>query len=62
MEEKEEKYVISVPEAGRRLNCSRPTAYALAKKGVIPTLKLGRKLAVPVAAFERMLESVGSKS
>ncbi len=57
-----EKYVISVPEAGRRLNVSRPTAYVLAKKGIIPTLRLGRKLVVPVAAFDRMLASVGSKA
>lgn len=58
----EEKYVISVPEAGRRLNVSRPTAYALAKRGVIPTLKLGRKIVVPVAAFEQMLATAGSKA
>ena len=58
----EEKYVISVPEAGRRLNVSRPTAYALAKRGVIPTLKLGRKIVVPVAAFEKLLESAVRKA
>lgn len=58
----DEKYVISVPEAGRRLQVSRPTVYALAKKGIIPTLKLGRKLAVPVAAFNRMLENAGNKT
>lgn len=58
----EEKYVISVPEAGRRLNVSRPTAYALAKKGIIPTLKLGRKLAVPVVAFNQMLINAGNKT
>ena len=52
--------VISVPEAGRQyLNVCRDTAYQLAKSGRIPTLRIGRKLVVPVAAMERMLESVG---
>jgi len=52
--------VISVPEAGRRyLNVCRDTAYQLARSGRIPTLRIGRKLVVPVAAMERMLDRVG---
>jgi len=54
--------VMSVPDAGAKLGLSKPTAYLLAKKGVIPTIRLGHKLVVPVAAFERMLDNAGTKS
>ena len=48
-------WTISVEEAGARLNISRNTAYEAAKKGDIPTIKIGRLLRVPLAPFERML-------
>ncbi len=47
---------ISVPEAGRDLGLSRNSAYAAAARGEIPTIRIGRKLRVPVQALERMLE------
>jgi excisionase family DNA binding protein len=47
---------ISVEEAGKRLGISRNTAYEAARKGQIPTLRIGRLLLVPEAAFERMLD------
>ncbi|MBT9166119.1 MAG: putative DNA-binding proteinA [Chloroflexi bacterium] len=58
MEEKE-TLVLSVPEAGRLLGLSRATAYALANSGELPCLRLGRRLIVPKAALERLLESAG---
>ena len=52
-----DRVVISVEEAGRRLSISRQLAYQLARSGGIPAIRLGqRRLVVPVAAFERMLE------
>jgi excisionase family DNA binding protein len=48
---------ISCAEAGRRLGVGRMTAYRLAHAGVIPALRLGKKLRVPVAALEEMLRS-----
>ena len=49
--------VISVEEAGKRLSISRQLAYQLARSGGIPAIRLGqRRLVVPVAALERMLE------
>lgn len=47
---------ISVEEAGKRLGISRNSAYEAAKRGEIPTIKIGRLLLVPEAAFERMLD------
>jgi hypothetical protein len=53
---------ISVPEAGRRyFELSRGACYAAAARGDIPTIKIGRKLRVPIVAIERMLENVGTR-
>ncbi|WP_409568315.1 helix-turn-helix domain-containing protein [Methylobacterium sp. E-041] len=47
---------ISVEEAGRQLGISRNTAYEAAGRGEIPTIRIGRRMLVPVIAFERLLE------
>lgn len=52
-----ESLTISVPEAGRRyFSISRNAAYAAAKRGDIPTIRVGGLLKVPVRALEQMLE------
>jgi hypothetical protein len=51
---------MSVPEAGAALGLGRNSAYEAAARGDIPTIKIGKLLKVPVAAFNRMLESVGN--
>jgi excisionase family DNA binding protein len=45
----------TVPEAGRRLGIGRRQAYDAAKRGEIPTIKIGRRVLVPKPAFERLL-------
>ncbi len=50
---------LSVEEAARRLGIGRGLGYELARRGDIPTLRLGRRLVVPVAALERLLASGG---
>ena len=58
MAEKERPLTISVPEAGKRYyGLSRDGSYVAAKRGDIPTVKVGRLLRVPVAAMDRKLES-----
>ena len=48
--------VLSVPEAGRRyFGVGRSASYEAARRKEIPTIKIGRKLLVPIAAVERML-------
>ena len=47
---------MSVPEAGKELGLSRNASYAAARRGEIPVLRFGKKLRVPTARFERMLE------
>ena len=54
---------ISVPEAGRRYFDikSRGGSYAAAHRGDIPTIRIGRRIRVPVRTLERMLDAVGNK-
>jgi excisionase family DNA binding protein len=47
---------MTVPEAGAALGISRNSAYAAALRGEIPTIRIGKKLLVPVAAFDRLLD------
>jgi excisionase family DNA binding protein len=55
-----ERLVYTVPEAGRLLGLGRNAAYDAAKRGDIPTLKIGRLLLVPKIPFHRMLEMTGT--
>jgi len=56
--ETKEPLVLDVPEAGRLLHLSRATAYQMAAQGVIPTIRFGKRIVVPKAALERLLERV----
>jgi excisionase family DNA binding protein len=49
------RLTMSVEEAGELLGISRGLAYELVRKGVLPSLRLGRRLVVPRAALESML-------
>jgi excisionase family DNA binding protein len=51
----EQPKVLTVPEAGRWLGLSRNAAYEAARRGDIPTIRIGRLLRVPVAALERKI-------
>jgi excisionase family DNA binding protein len=50
-----QRLTVSVEEAGRILGISRGAAYAYAKDGSIPTIRLGKRLLVPKAALEKIL-------
>jgi excisionase family DNA binding protein len=45
----------SIEEAAVILGLSRASAYNYAKSGVLPVIRLGKRLIVPAAALERML-------
>ena len=53
MEEK--RVCITVEEMGRQLGVSRPIAYCLANSEGFPVVRIGRRLVIPVAAFEKWL-------
>jgi len=51
---------ISVPEAGKKyFGLSRDGSYRAAKRGEIPTIRVGRLLRVPVRAMEQLLDTTG---
>lgn len=49
--------VLSVEEAGRKLGLGRAAAYAHAKAGHLPVIKLGNRTLVPKAALARLIAS-----
>jgi len=46
----------TIPEAARELGISRNSAYEAAARGDLPTVRIGRRILVPAAALERMLD------
>ena len=46
---------VSVPQAGHLLGLGRFAAYEAARKGEIPTVRMGRRKLVPVRALENLL-------
>jgi hypothetical protein len=51
---------LTVPEAGRRyFDLGRNASYEAARRGDIPTIKIGRLLRVPIMALDRKLEETG---
>jgi Helix-turn-helix domain len=54
---------LSVPVAGREyFDLSRGASYAAAKRGLIPTIRIGGRIRVPIIALERMLERAGDRA
>ena len=51
------RLVFTVEEAAQLLGISRSFAYEAARRGEIPSMRIGRRILVPKAALERFLES-----
>jgi excisionase family DNA binding protein len=49
--------VITVTEASRILRISRNLAYEAVRSGQIPSVKIGRRILIPRAALEGLLQS-----
>lgn len=54
-----DRKTMMVEEAGRQLGVCRNAAYEAARRGEIPTIKIGRRLLVPIAAFNALLGKQG---
>jgi hypothetical protein len=53
---------LTVPEAGRRyFSLGRNASYEAARRGDIPTIRIGRLLRVPIVALERKLEEAANE-
>ncbi len=55
-----ERRVVTVNEAALMLRISRGAAYEAARRREIPSIRIGRRLLVPLAALERMLSGSGA--
>jgi excisionase family DNA binding protein len=55
------RLAMTVEETAARLGISRPTAYEAVKTGSIPSIKIGRRILVPIAALERMFDGAVAK-
>jgi excisionase family DNA binding protein len=47
--------VATLDEVAKLLRISRGGAYAAAKRGDFPTIRIGKRILVPVAAIDRIL-------
>ena len=52
-----ETSVITITEAALRLGISRASAYRAAARSEIPTIRLGKRVVVPLPALEQMLKT-----
>lgn len=51
---------MTVPQAGREyFDLGRNASYEAARRGDIPTIRIGRLLRVPIVQVERMLNGAG---
>ena len=55
-----EKLTLSVDETSRLLNVSRHTVYEAVRRGEVPSVKLGRRILIPRAALQRLLEGTNT--
>jgi helix-turn-helix protein len=51
-----EEVSVPVEVAGEALGIGRNSAYSAIKTGQIPSVRIGRRIAVPTAAIRRMLQ------
>lgn len=56
------KMTLSIPEVAEMLGISRNSAYQGVMTGEIPSIRVGKRILVPIKALERMLEGVGWKA
>ena len=52
---------ITIEEAASQLGLSRNAAYDAAKRGDLPTIRMGRRLLVPRVPFEALLNPTTMK-
>ena len=61
MESKNEQLVLTATEAARLLRIGRATCYEQIRQGVIPSIRIGKRILIPKAALMRKLEEVVGK-
>jgi excisionase family DNA binding protein len=57
MQGETERKTYKIEEAGRLMGVGRNQAYEAARRGDIPTIRIGKRLLVPRAALDRLLDT-----
>ena len=57
-----DRSTLSLPEAANALGIARSSAYEAARRGEIPTIRIGKRILVPVVALEKMLADAKAKT
>jgi excisionase family DNA binding protein len=52
-----ERLTLTVPEIAEALGVSRMSAYAAVRAGVIPSIRIGRRVLVPRLALDQLIET-----
>ena len=55
----DKRATLTVEEAAELLGIGRSNAYQSVRDGSIPSIRLGKRIVVPVAALERLLNNGG---
>lgn len=50
-----QKLTMNITELAQTMGVSKPTAYELVRRKDFPTLKIGKRIIIPVAAFQLWL-------
>ena len=53
-----ERLTLTVTEAGQLLGISRNSAYEAARRGEIPTIRVGRRILVPRSRLDELLDGL----
>jgi excisionase family DNA binding protein len=56
------KMTLSITQVAEMLGISRNSAYQGVMTGEIPSIRIGKRILVPIKALERMLEGAGQKA
>jgi excisionase family DNA binding protein len=56
-----EQLTMTIEDVALALGVNINTAYAAARKGELPVIRVGRRYLVPRAAFAKMLEGAGAQ-
>ena len=56
MAENATKQAWTIPEAAELLGISRNSAYEAAHRGELPSIRIGKRILVPVAALQQLLD------
>ena len=51
-----DRKTLTILEAANALGIGRNAAYEAARRGEIPTIRIGKRLLVPLVALERLLQ------